>query len=102
MLIFSFRPIIGGYLNEGLGWRSTFWFLVIFSFLLLCGIFFLLPETFRPAPPPEKLPIANEKENTEEAATAPKQKKRRVNPLQALDILRFKNIQLVVTFVAFT
>ncbi|KAI8581539.1 hypothetical protein K450DRAFT_231796 [Umbelopsis ramanniana AG] len=94
-------PIIGGYLNEGLGWRSTFWFLVIFSFLLLCGIFFLLPETFRPAPPPEKLPTTNEKEKTE-VESAPTQKKRRVNPLQALDILRYKNIQLVVTFVAFT
>ncbi|KAH8550002.1 major facilitator superfamily domain-containing protein [Umbelopsis sp. PMI_123] len=96
-------PIIGGYLNEGLGWRSTFWFLVIFSFLLLCGIFFLLPETFRPGPPTQKLPTTNEKEQQGDTTNpTPTPKRRRVNPLQALDILRFKNIQLVVTFVAFT
>lgn len=43
----AFGPIIGGILNQFLGWRSIFWFLTIFS-----GIFFLiiavtLPETCR-------------------------------------------------------
>jgi hypothetical protein len=76
---------------------------VIFSFLLLCGIFFLLPETFRPGPPAQKLPTTNEKEQQGDTTNpTPTPKRRRVNPLQALDILRFKNIQLVVTFVAFT
>ncbi|KAJ2964976.1 hypothetical protein NQZ79_g83 [Umbelopsis isabellina] len=103
-------PVIGGYLNQGLGWRSIFWFLVIFSFCLLCGIFFLLPETFRPAPAAQVLPIANEAsekqdtttvENTSEQKPAPRRRRRYVNPLSALELLKFPNIQLVVVFVAF-
>lgn len=103
-------PVIGGYLNQGLGWRSIFWFLVIFSFCLLCGIFFLLPETFRPAPAAQVLPIANEKsekedtttvENASEQKSTPRRRRRYVNPLSALELLKFPNIQLVVIFVAF-
>ncbi|KAM3583814.1 hypothetical protein VKS41_003785 [Umbelopsis sp. WA50703] len=102
-------PVIGGYLNQGLGWRSIFWFLVIFSFCLLCGIFFLLPETFRPAPAAQVLPIVNESSEkqiittvneTSELKPTPR-RRRYVNPLSALELLKFPNIQLVVVFVAF-
>ena len=37
-------PIIGGALAERLGWRSTLWFLVIYSGVLLVFLFFALPE----------------------------------------------------------
>jgi multidrug resistance protein len=40
-----FAPIIGGALGEGLGWRSTQWFLVIYGGATLIFIIFALPET---------------------------------------------------------
>lgn len=40
-------PIIGGLLGERLGWRSIFWFLTIYSAVLLLIIVVFLPETGR-------------------------------------------------------
>lgn len=40
-----FAPIIGGALGQGLGWRSTQWFLVIYGVLTVVAIIFALPET---------------------------------------------------------
>ncbi|KAL6912505.1 hypothetical protein FSST1_010265 [Fusarium sambucinum] len=40
-------PIIGGALAGSLGWRSIFWFLVIYSGVFLICLFLLLPETLR-------------------------------------------------------
>ncbi|AOA61834.1 Multidrug transporter of the major facilitator superfamily [Komagataella phaffii CBS 7435] len=48
-------PIIGGALGQGLGWRSTQWFLVIFSACLFILQFFLLPETMRAQDSPEAI-----------------------------------------------
>ena len=39
-----FAPIIGGALGEGLGWRSTLWFLAIYGGFVLIFLFFALPE----------------------------------------------------------
>lgn len=38
-------PIIGGALAQGLGWRSTQWFLVIYGGVLIVSLIFALPET---------------------------------------------------------
>lgn len=43
-------PIIGGALSQGLGWRSTQWFQVIYGGVLLCIIIFFLPETHHLVP----------------------------------------------------
>ncbi|ANZ73480.1 BA75_00996T0 [Komagataella pastoris] len=48
-------PIIGGALGQGLGWRSTQWFLVIFSACLFILQLFLLPETMRAQDSPEAI-----------------------------------------------
>ncbi|KAH6964868.1 major facilitator superfamily domain-containing protein [Fusarium venenatum] len=40
-------PIIGGALAGPLGWRSIFWFLVIYSGIFLICLALLLPETLR-------------------------------------------------------
>ena len=40
-------PIIGGLLSQYLGWRSTFWFLVIAPAAFLIPLLFFLPETAR-------------------------------------------------------
>ena len=37
-------PIIGGALAQGLGWRSTQWFLAIYGAVVLIFLFFALPE----------------------------------------------------------
>jgi len=42
-----FAPIVAGGLTEGLGWRSTQWFLVIFGGLVLVALIFFMPETLR-------------------------------------------------------
>ncbi|KAB8342898.1 hypothetical protein FH972_022495 [Carpinus fangiana] len=38
-------PVIGGALSQGLGWRSTQWFQVIFGGVVVIGIILCLPET---------------------------------------------------------
>ncbi|KAF4490280.1 multidrug resistance [Fusarium agapanthi] len=40
-------PVIGGLLNSAWGFRSIFWFLFVFSALVLLGLLLFLPETQR-------------------------------------------------------
>lgn len=40
-------PVIGGLLAGSLGWRSIFWFLTIYSCVLLFSLLIFLPETLR-------------------------------------------------------
>jgi multidrug resistance protein len=40
-------PIIGGAMAEGLGWRSTQWFLAIYGGILTVFLIFALPETLK-------------------------------------------------------
>lgn len=40
-------PVIGGALAGSLGWRSIFWFLMIYSAVFLVVLLILLPETLR-------------------------------------------------------
>ncbi|EON68689.1 hypothetical protein W97_07947 [Coniosporium apollinis CBS 100218] len=42
-----FAPIVGGAMAQGLGWRSTQWFLVVYGGLTWIGILFCLPETLK-------------------------------------------------------
>lgn len=42
-----FAPIIGGAMGQGLGWRSTQWFLVVYGGFTLVGLLFGLPETLK-------------------------------------------------------
>jgi multidrug resistance protein len=47
MLAPCIGPAIGGALSENLGWRSIFWFLVLFSAGCFAMILLFLPETMR-------------------------------------------------------
>ncbi|KAG1459776.1 hypothetical protein G6F56_006090 [Rhizopus delemar] len=86
-------PIIGGYLSQGLGWRSNLWFLSIFALCIWLGIFFLLPETSRISPVPEM--VVEEKPREEET----KSKIKMVNPFSSLKLLLYPNIALTTTYV---
>ncbi len=46
-----FAPIIGGALTQGLGWRSTQWFLVGYGGLTTIGLLLCLPETLKETKP---------------------------------------------------
>jgi multidrug resistance protein len=43
----SIGPLIGGFINYNTDWRWTHWTLLIWAFVLLLGIVFLVPETYR-------------------------------------------------------
>lgn len=62
-------PIVGGALNQGLGWRSTQWFVSIFALILFIAIVLLLPETLKYRRP---LAAEAEMEATEKADARPK------------------------------
>jgi multidrug resistance protein len=68
-----FAPIIGGATGQGLGWRSTQWFLVIYGGATLIFIIFALPETLPHTPP------AIPADNRPDAAPADVEKNTRPN-----------------------
>jgi MFS transporter, DHA1 family, multidrug resistance protein len=44
----ALAPIIGGWLLAGFGWRSIFWFIVVFAVILTAGCAWRLPESLPP------------------------------------------------------
>jgi len=50
----AIAPIIGGWLLDGFGWHTIFWFLLLFAAVLWTTTFFALPETH---PPGERTPF---------------------------------------------
>ena len=54
MLVVAVSPIIaptlGGYITAVLGWHYVFAMLIIIAIIILCAIYFLLPETKKPDP----------------------------------------------------
>lgn len=113
-------PIIGGALAQGLGWRSTMWFLAIFGGLNLLSLFFFLPETLarrKPAVPPAPAVAGSDGlDRTDSLARMSTRqsvavKTRRgvvllrkffVDPLQCIAYLRFPPVAIVVAFAAIT
>jgi MFS family permease len=56
-------PIIGGAIAQGLGWRSTQWFLAVYGGMTLVFLVFALPETLR-----QKEAVVDAIENVEQQA----------------------------------
>ncbi|KUI68027.1 MFS antiporter QDR3 [Cytospora mali] len=85
-------PIIGGALAQGLGWRSTLWFLVIFGGVLLLLIFFCLPETLK-----RKTQV--DLDNEAAAARKPRATqifRKFVDPIKVLTLLRYPPVLISV------
>ncbi|KAF1358463.1 MFS general substrate transporter [Lizonia empirigonia] len=104
-----FAPIIGGALGQGLGWRSTQWFLVIYGCLTVIAIIFALPETL--AKPLVTKPEARPElaRTTTRASTVAKTKSTLnhlnqifIQPLTILAWLRFPPVLLSVYYASIT
>ncbi|KAI9270442.1 major facilitator superfamily domain-containing protein [Phascolomyces articulosus] len=111
LVVPAIAPVIGGYLTEGLGWRSTFACIAIYSFCIWIVMLFALPESLRKTDISE-LPIAMTKEiiaseqkdsavlaKTEKVIN--KKKRKHVNPLSAIKLVRNGNIILPAVYFTF-
>ncbi|KAK7920164.1 major facilitator superfamily transporter [Apiospora marii] len=50
----SLGPLLGGFINNNVNWRWTYYVSIIWAFVLLIAIVFLTPETFHPVKLREK------------------------------------------------
>lgn len=105
-------PVLGGIFDSYLGWRWIFWFLMIFSVVLLSVYWLFVPETSRSVVgdgsifPPKWTMTPSQYlhsrrdvfENTEEARKTLKRARRRPNPFAALKILREKEGGITLGF----
>ncbi|CUS10762.1 unnamed protein product [Tuber aestivum] len=41
-------PLIGGFINQNVNWRWTFWVLMIWSVVMLASLYIFVPETYHP------------------------------------------------------
>ncbi|KAJ5424141.1 Major facilitator superfamily domain general substrate transporter [Penicillium cf. griseofulvum] len=83
-------PVIGGALTQGLGWRSTLWFLTIFGGVMLLLIFLCLPETSAKR---ERKPQTEGQKNTNIVV---KVFMAIFGPFKALALLRFQPVVVVI------
>lgn len=69
----SLGPLLGGFINENVSWRWTFYVLIIWSAAMLASIAFFVPETYHPVLLKGKA-IKLRKETGEERWKAPMEK----------------------------
>ena len=95
------RPIIGGFLTEAYGWRSTFYFSACFGFCILLLIVFFLPETFRPKEKAQSVSIEKGEEIGQEKPERRLERKNKIrftNPLSPLRFFKLLNVSLAVLY----
>jgi MFS family permease len=115
-------PVVGGILSQLLGWRSLFWFLVIFASCWLSIFIIFFPETARTAVGNGSIPpkgwnmsllnyLAARKARKEHEAdpsytesiepSTPKKKRRFPNPLSSIPIIYDKENAIILLMNAF-
>ncbi|MCJ1268872.1 hypothetical protein MMC22_008760 [Lobaria immixta] len=113
-----FGPIIGGSLAEGLGWRSTQWFLVIYGVVLVLSVFFALPETRKDSNPgrsaqSDVLPTVASQSNVSRVSSrqlvqrktktwATEARKILIDPLKIVSYLRFPAVVITIFYASVT
>lgn len=107
-------PLTGGILVQFLGWQSTFWFLAIWSGVMLVVVFLILPETCRSVVgngsiPPQRWnrsikqmfwdkPVHDD--NADAATLAPPVKKKRATPMDSARVSCEKETACLLIFSA--
>ncbi|KAJ8660378.1 hypothetical protein O0I10_003835 [Lichtheimia ornata] len=92
--------LFGGYLNEYLGWQSIFWFLAILCFVVWIAIIVFLPETRYVKKELSSFDSSSEKTMSEQQTKSNDNhwRHRFMNPIAALNFMRYPNVSLVVLF----
>lgn len=107
-------PIIGGLLNQFLGWRAIFWFLVILSAVIALIFIIVLPETCRAVVgngsiPPQRWNVSlltylkqrDQRKKGEVPVALPPLARKPINLLGSLDIIFSKESGSVLLYVGF-
>lgn len=107
----ALSPVLGGILSQYLGWRSIFWFCLIYAGLwtLLYGM--MIPETCRNIVGNGSIPARGwnmtaidfirsrrQPKNTEASNSAPRRKLRFPNPLNTLRVVLEKDLALLLFY----
>ncbi|KAJ5813808.1 quinidine resistance protein 2 [Penicillium pulvis] len=99
-------PLIGGTLSHFLGWRSVFWFLVLFGTVVLSVTVLFLPETFHRNPPlprqtgwvsPTQSPGSSSNKGSDQTI---ENSGRYISPWSTIRLLREKETACIVFFSA--
>ena len=101
-------PVLGGVLTEGLGWRSTMWFITIYALVMVLMILLLLPETLAPRGRDESTPLTPELSRVSTTQSAKLQTKKvlswikryLIDPFKVLALLRFPPVLITVMIAA--
>lgn len=88
--------IFGGYLNEGLGWQSIFWFLDIFCFVAWIAIIVCLHETRHVKKELSSYSYSEQTTSSEHLTNSNNHYRRHhhrfLNPIAALNFMRYPNV----------